>query len=394
MTEISRPATPAELLDVISQANNEGRPCEVLGRGSKRGLGPPAKAATVIDMSACSGIMALSSEERTITAKAGTLLEEIEIELLRRSLRLGFEAADWGPLLGADPGIATIGGIIAAGACGPRSVVAGGIGRHLRGVRAVSGAGEEFSANRGQDGPDFSGLMAGSMGSLAVMHDVLLALAAHPQSQRTLAIVGQAPDRAIETMGAMLAGPIGIDAAAHLPAVLAACSAVPPVFQADEAVTALRLEGDDEWVAEHAAALRCVLSAQGPVIEIGGHFSVQFWREVREVMPFVGDDRLVWRLDLPAAMMAAVIASIAEQATIEFFYDRGGALAWVAFDSPAADAWAGLVEGAVGQAGRATLFRAPPELRRPVAFSRGTGGLSGRLRAAFDPAKILNPGRI
>lgn len=399
MTAVFHPQTPVQLAECVAEANRAGRTLEIVGRGGKRSLGRPVAAEALIDMSACTGLLALSPEEGFVSARAGTLLEEIEVELLRRNFRLGFEAADWGPLLGAEPGIASIGGIIATAAAGPRAATTGGIGRHLLGATGVTGAGESFACRRGGEGPDLTGLMPGSMGTLAVLAEVTLAIAAHPEAQRTLCLVGLAPGPAVEMMESILAGPIGVNGAAHLPAGLTACSSVPPVFQAGDSLTAFRLEGDDEWVAGRALALHCVLGRKARVVELSGHFSAHFWREIRDVMAFVGDDRVVWRLDAPPRAMAEATLAIQAVTPAEILYDRGGALAWAAFDEAAPDGWEALVRGAMrGAGGRATLFRGTPELRRAVApFPLAAGeaaALSGRLKSAMDPGHILNPGRL
>ena len=53
---------------------------------------------------------------------------------------------------------------------------------------------------------------------------------------------------------------------------------------------------------------------------------------------------------------------------------------------------------AIGGAGHATLVKASPGLRRAVAVFEPQPGplaaLSRRVKEAFDPARILNPGRM
>jgi glycolate oxidase FAD binding subunit len=83
---------------------------------------------------------------------------------------------------------------------------------------------------------------------------------------------------------------------------------------------------------------------------------------------------------------------------VRLFYDWGGGLIWMATD-PSGDAGAAVVRAAVGAfGGHATLVRAPAEVRaavdvfepQPEPIMRLTAGI----KAAFDPAGILNPGRM
>ena len=68
--------------------------------------------------------------------------------------------------------------------------------------------------------------------------------------------------------------------------------------------------------------------------------------------------------------------------------------------SPAADAHAGVVRGAVAGAasGHATLTRAAEAVRAAVPVFQpqdpGLAALAARLKASFDPLGILNPGRM
>ena len=80
-------------------------------------------------------------------------------------------------------------------------------------------------------------------------------------------------------------------------------------------------------------------------------------------------------------------------------FDWGGGLLWV--ETPATeDAGAGALRTAIADAGggHATLMRAPAEIRSSTATFHNSAVnvkvLSERLRAAFDPHAVLNPGRL
>jgi glycolate oxidase FAD binding subunit len=57
-----------------------------------------------------------------------------------------------------------------------------------------------------------------------------------------------------------------------------------------------------------------------------------------------------------------------------------------------------MIRGAIAGAGHATLVRASPSLRRAIAVFEPPpaplAALSRRVKEAFDPKHILNPGRM
>src|SRR5262249_21565597 len=99
-----RPVDGPELVKLVFWAAGEGAAIEIVGGGSKRGVGRPVEAAHVLDVSALKGVEAYEPEELVLTAKPGTPLVEIERLLERSQQMLAFEPGDWGKLLGGEPG--------------------------------------------------------------------------------------------------------------------------------------------------------------------------------------------------------------------------------------------------------------------------------------------------
>ncbi len=393
MTDRWIPDSEAQLAEALRQAVAERRPLEVVGRGSKRAFGPKVAATTQLRLSGMAGIIACQPENRLVTVKAGTLLEDLETELHKRHHILAFEPADWGPLLGADPGQTSVGGLVAAAIAGPRQMHRGGVVAHLAAVRAVSGLGEILAGDRQANEEagvlDLPALLTGSHGTLAVLSEITLRLIPQPEASRTVMVVGLDDAAGLAAIAALRGSALPLTAAAHLPAAVADCSAVPAVFQAQSSLTAFRLEGSAAVMADAMTVLLKELAARGPTLDLKGHFSVQFWREIRDVMPMVGDDRPVWRLSLPATAAAAAVAAIGGG---DAFYDRGGSQVWLALegDDPRSNA---VHLALAGSGGRATLFRgAAPALPVPLK-NAGLAAVSARVKDAFDPHGILNPGR-
>ena len=133
------PRNADDVIDAVRWALNAGEALEVLGAGTRRGLGRPVDAAHVLDVAALRGVLEYEPEELVLTALPGTPLAEIESLLASRRQCLAFE-----PLhLAAG---ATLGGTVCTGLSGPRRPKAGAVRDHVLGVTAVSGRGEIFKA--------------------------------------------------------------------------------------------------------------------------------------------------------------------------------------------------------------------------------------------------------
>ena len=165
------------------------KPLEIVGHGSKRGIGRPCRPSDTLDLSRLSGVTLYEPEELVLTAKAGTPIAEIETLLAANGQKLAFEPMDYALLFGA----------VAAGQghhrrrargqpSGPRRLKAGAARDHMLGFAAVSGRGETFKSGgrvvKNVTGYDLSKLMAGSWGTLAVVTDVTFKVLPPPRPRR------------------------------------------------------------------------------------------------------------------------------------------------------------------------------------------------------------------
>jgi len=403
VAERLRPENADQLLDAVKWAAAEASPLEVVGGGSKRGLGRPSQANHTLDVSRLSGIGLYEPNELVLGAAAATPMVEVEAALNKERQILAFEPPDFGPLLGGEGGRQTLGGVIACNQSGPRRIKAGAARDHFLGFEAASGRGEAFKAGgrvvKNVTGYDLCKLVAGSHGTLAVLSALTVKVLPAPEKTRTVLVVGLSDAMAIDAMSSALGSAHEVSAAGHVPAVAAARSAVSYVKQAGGAVTALRVEGPGPSVEHRCAALREMLCAFGDTEELHGHNSAAFWAELRDVAAFATEpERLVWRLSVPPGAGAVAVDAVGVNGDCEALYDWGGGLIWLSLP-PTDDAHAPAVRAAVTTTGgHATLFRAPAAIRAAVEvfhpLEPGVAGLTARLKESFDPQGILNPGRM
>ena len=377
-----RPATTGELAEILGA---DSRPFELVGAGSKRAIGRPVEAEP-LELSALAGVIDYHPAELVLTARAGTLLGDLEALLGGHNQRLAFEPPSLAKLLHtrkatdtvseADFAASeqTIGGVLAANLSGSRRIAAGAARDHLLGVTAVNGQGQVFRAGgkvvKNVTGYDLPKLLAGSWGTLAVMSEVTLKVMPKAEDETTLIL----PDR--ETG----------DAVRHMSVALGSAHEVSSAAYDPWRGTALRLEGQPASIAAREAALLAEFG-NPEVDRLERDSSRSFWRALAGAEA-LADWRVVWRISVPPAAAPRVVETIRPE---RWFADWGGGLIWAGFDNVDA----ALVRGALDE-GHATLIKAPADTR-PCRIHPPTAvvaQLLERVRDAFDPDRRLNPGRM
>jgi glycolate oxidase FAD binding subunit len=378
MSETFAPQGSEEVVELIGDARAQGRTIAVRGAGSCA-LSRRIAADWVLETGRLAGIVDYDPHELVITARAGTPLAEIEAALGERQQMLAFDPVPAAMSLGQPHEGATIGGIVASGSAGPRRLTAGAVRDHLLGFSAVSGRGESFKAGgrvvKNVTGFDLSKLFAGSWGTLGVLDTVTFRTLPAPRFEASLVL----------RVGLDQAGPLMAAAMRHSAAV--SCAA-----HSSEA-TLLRLEGFRPSVDARFDGLARDLAGFGPAERVEGEESRQMWDGIRTLDLLPGDAAL-WRISVPAADGPRVLAAL-EELAVAWLLDWSGARLWLAVPD-SGDAGASRVRGAAVEAGgHAVLLRASDEVRAAAGRSPRDPAielLAGRLKAAFDPGGILNPG--
>jgi glycolate oxidase FAD binding subunit len=391
------PGSEEAVAAAVASAFAAREPVLVEGRGTKRGMLRPVQAARTLSTRGLAGITLHSPNELILSAQAGTTVAEVEAKLAAAGQYLIGEPPDLSGLLGEGQGTnqASLGGVVAANLSGPRRVAWGAMRDHVMGVRFVNGTGEVLRSGgrvlKNVTGLDLCKLLAGSYGTLGVMTEITLKVLPAPERTGTLALVGLDARQGVAALTAALRSPFGVSGAAWLPEEAAA--RVPELAGMQGGVALVRIEDFAPSVAYRVGKLRAELG--GEVLDDAASRSL--WRRVRdaEVLPAAPGDG-IWRVSVRPSAGPAVAAAL-DRAGARLFLDWGGGLAWVAGPATA------LVHAAVRAAAQAhggtwTVLRAPDSLRAAMEVvppeAAALARITRRVKAALDPAGILNPGRL
>jgi len=339
----------------IREAAGRGAALRIRGGGSKDFYGN-APRGEMLDTRAHAGVVDYEPTELVVTARCGTLLSDLEGILLEKNQQFAFEPPHFGPG-------ATLGGCVASGLSGPRRASAGSVRDAMLGAKILDGRGQLLAFGgqvmKNVAGYDVSRLLAGSLGTLGVIVEASLRLLPRPPEECTLKFeLPQA--KALERLNRWGGRPLPISGSAWRDGELS-----------------LRLSGAASAV--HAAAQ--TLGGQA----VAQEDAARFWVGIREQStPFFAGDAPLWRLSLPS--QAPVLELPGEQ-----MLEWGGALRWLR-----SRAEARTIRAAAAQAGgHATLFRAAQKAEGVFApLSPILARLHRDLKRSFDPAGILNPGRM
>jgi len=369
-------SSESEIVDAVMTAREWTSPLEIVAGGSKRNFGRAVVTmGSVLDVSGVKGIVAYEPEELIITAAPGTPLDEIEAALAQKGQRLGFEPADWGPLLGEPAGLGTIGGAICADVCGPARLRYGAMRDSLLGFRGVNGFGEAFKAGgkvvKNVTGFDVPKLVCGAFGTLCVLTEVTLRVFPRPPLSTILRVSELMPEDGFALLRRLWSSPL---------------EATGLSFSHGNVL--VRFEGEKEPLAEKCAAARALIGARD--VEDVEQGEIAF-RAIGSGEIFVDEPYDVWRVFVPPAAAAQVAAQIDSPLWLA---DWAGGLLWVGA-LPGSD----VVRAAAAKAGGyATLLRASEETRERVAVfepeDAARAALTKSVKAAFDPLGLFNPGRM
>ena len=389
------PTDEAGVVDAVLAAAAAGEPLLVRGNGSKTGMLRPVQAARSLSSGALTGITLYSPKELIISARAGTPVAEIEAAVAAQGQHLIAEPPDFSALLGATAP-QTIGGILGTNLSGPRRIAWGAMRDHVMGVRAVNGAGEVIRSGgrvlKNVTGLDICKLLTGSYGTLAVMTEITLKVLPKPEAAGTVVLRGLDAVAGVAALSAALGSPYSITGAAWLPAESAAAIGL------SGPIALARIEEFAASVQYRTQRLAADLARFGAAEILDDATTAAVWRGVRDAVPLLAaPDDAVWRVSVRPSSGPGVLAAVSREIGARGFLDWGGGLVWIA--GPATEAaHAAVRAAAIAANGTWTLLRASEPLRAAVDVippeTEALARITRRVKSAFDPKGILNPGRM
>jgi glycolate oxidase FAD binding subunit len=393
------PANEAEIASAVREAADTGAAFEIVSGGSKRAMGRPVEAPFVLDIKALSGIVTYEPEELVLTASAATPMIEIEAALASKHQMLGFAPADWGPLFGTAGGRATLAGVVAANACGARRVKAGAVRDHVIGCRFVNGKGEAIKAGghviKNVTGFDISRLMCGAFGTLGVLTELTVRLTPANPRNAVLALADCDTGAGLGALRAAARLPVEATGLAYLPAALLAENETVRAFglSPGRGAALIRVEGTPSAIVEKLSLLRTHF-ADHDLMALDEMLADTLFKAIGNGGFFVNSRSDLWRLVLTPSEAGAALAELRPT----FWYaDWAGGLIWLALE--ATQETAGALRALTARfGGHATLMRAGDEARSRLAIfdpeTPARAKLTRSVKAAFDPHRLFNPGRM
>jgi glycolate oxidase FAD binding subunit len=400
--DIYTPASEEELASLVTRAAETRTPLEVVGNATKRAVGRPMQTAATLSTSALTGISLYEPTELVMSAGAGTPIATVEQELARNGQMLAFEPVDLGPLNGSAADTGTIGSVFLTNLAGSRRISAGAPRDHLLGLRAVNGRGEVFKSGgrvmKNVTGYDICRLLTGSWGTLAVASEVTFKVQPMPEETRTLVFLGLHDDIAVEVLCEALGTPYEVSGTLHLHTSLARRLRSPQLRGHGAAITALRLESFSSFMGYRTQRMIEQFKPYGDVLQLDDGAARTFWAECRQLSFFQGTGLPVWRISTKPTLAPTVVKALKANLECSVAYDWSGGLIWAEL-SGTGDAGATDVRRVIAKyGGHATLMRADVGVRAAIdvfqPLDPPVQALTRGIKATFDPAGILNPGRM
>jgi glycolate oxidase FAD binding subunit len=343
----------ARLRDAAAHAT----PLRIEGSGSKSFYGMPS-VGEPLDTRGVTGIVSYEPTELVIQARAGTPLVEIEALLKKSNQMLAFEPPHFGPN-------ATLGGSIAAGLSGPARGSAGSARDFVLGATVLDGHGQLLTFGgqvmKNVAGYDIPRVLTGSLGTLGILIDVSLKVLPLPIATESHEIECSLAD-ALNRFQELGTRSMPVTATAW-----------------HDGRATVRIAGSQAAI-DAAAKL---LHGRRLEDEAGR----ELWHALREqTHEFFAGDSPLWRVALPVGVPPLGFG--------DELVEWRGMQRWLR----SSEDGAAIRSRAISLGGHATLFRGPDSDRAEhgvfTPLDPTLLAIHQRLKKHFDPAGILNPGRM
>lgn len=400
---LERPTRIADLARIITDAAKENAAIVPWGGGTLQHLGGiPRRYDLAIQTTRLNRVLEYSPDDLTITAETGITLAVLQEQLAAHNQFLPLDP----PL----PDRATIGGILAANACGPLRLRYGPPREFTLGMRVVNATGKIVKSGskvvKNVAGYEMPKLYIGSLGTLGIIAEATFKVWPKPPAEITLiasfANYSAACD-AVRALWNLTTWPLALES---LDARLARALSI--AADENDAVVVARFGGTRAVVeaasskADHAAHAN-----NARRVEITS--DVSLWQRIADLPATLRDAHplgAVLRIGLPPTQLSAAIEKIVERARSvgieppQMFAHAATAVIYLGFDGSDAQMIETIkhVRWTLAPLHAHVIVEfAPRTVKGQVAVWGAPGAehlLTQRIKAQFDPQMILNVGRF
>ena len=383
---VIEPGSPEEIPRVLKTASGAG--LQVLPRGGATKMdwgNPPRGGDLIISTRRLNRIVEHAWGDMTATVEAGCTLGQLQQTLAEHGQRLALD-----PLW---PEKATIGGILATNDSGPLRIRFGSLRDLIIGITLALADGTLAKSGgkvvKNVAGYDLPKLATGSLGTLGIITQAIFRLHPIPRESRSLSF--STPDNA--AMNTLILAILDSKLVPTGVQVRAAGSALPEIDLRFEG-TAAGCEAQVDQVARLAAGTRQI-EAQSDV-----------WTAPAALWTGA-DPSVVCKFTLLPASMGAFLDKVREVAGQAHLQWRlaaqavGAGLLRLEGDGAAADVFPGAIvelrQGLEVRGGSLVVLRCPSEMKSKLDVWGSSGDalpVMKSVKAQFDPAGVLNPGRF
>lgn len=410
--KIETPSTLDELARTVACAGKEDTAIVPWGGGTMQHLGGiPRRYDLALQTTQLNRVVEYAPDDLTITVEAGITLAQLQAELAAHNQFLPLDP----PL----PSQATIGGILATDSSGPSRLRYGPARDFTLGMHVINAEGKITKSGgkvvKNVAGYELPKIYIGSLGTLGIIAEVTFKIFPKPQEQTTLiaaftnhrtacqAVRGlwnltTAP-LAIELLDTSLAHAVGLNAEPNDFVIAARFGGTRTIVEAAalKAGNAAR-NNDAARIETHALACGASVSADESL-----------WQRIADLPAALRNAHptgTLLRIGLPPSYLSAAIDKITERAraveveSYELYAHAATAVIYIAFDGVESKTVEAIkhLRWAVAPFGGHVIVEHTPRTVKELIHVWGEPGaehfLSQRLKGAFDPQMILNPGRF
>lgn len=382
---VVEPGSIEEISSVMKLAYAEGLAVAPRGSGTKTHLGnPPRELDLIVSTARMNEVIEYVPGDQVVRVQAGIKLADLQKKLGESKQMLAIDPPEED---------ATVGGLIATNASGPRRYSYGTVRDLIIGIRIVLADGTIAKAGskvvKNVAGYDLSKLFTGSLGTLGVIAEANFRL--HPVRDVSRTVVAEIDG-----------GPQEIHAAADaVVRTQAEPTAIELRYEEDEKLISVLLESIEGGIEAKVQTISHVLGSHGTVRD------PQDGDQLGDTLPSAEEEDALVKISAPPAELTAVLDSVlgaAERRGLNHPKITGHAGTGVTFvglsgeDVGAKAETIGELREIWGRrGGSVVLLGAPRELKEKVGVwgpPRDDIGLMGRVKDKFDSRVIMNPGRF